>query len=128
MKHGKNTQISIDNGAGSLTDISQYCDSVDFPGLNADTAEVSTFGATSKAYVAGLKDGTFSLSGPWDETVDAILAAAVGVERSFSYKPGGGSVTYSGEAICTSYNVNSGVGDAVRFSASFQITGGAGRS
>jgi hypothetical protein len=128
MKHGKNTQISVDNAAGQLTDISQYCDNVDFPGLNADTAETTTFNADSKSYVPGLKGGTFSISGPWDETADAVLAGIHGKEGSFSYVPGGGTVTYSGEAICTAYNIQSGIGGAVTFSASFQISGDVGRA
>jgi hypothetical protein len=128
MKHGKNTEISLDNASGVPTDISQYCDNVDFPGLNADTAEVTTFGSDSKEYVPGLKGGTFSISGPFDETVDAVLAGIVGKEGSFSYVPGGGTVTYSGEAICTGYNIQSGIGGAVTYSANFQITGDVGRA
>jgi hypothetical protein len=128
MKHGKNTQISVDNASGVLTDISQYCDNVDFPCLNADTAETTTFGANSKSYVPGLKGGTFSISGPFDEVADAVLAGIVGKEGSFSYVPGGGTVTYTGEAICTGYNIQSGISGAVTFSASFQISGDVGRA
>ena len=121
--HGKDTTFSIDNSAGSPTDISEYCDNVDFPGLNADTAETSGFTATSKSFVAGLLSGTFSITGPWDATPDAVLAGIVGKEGTFSYVPAGSTVTYAGEAICTAYQVSSPLGGAVTFSASFQITG-----
>ena len=120
--HGKDTTFSIDNSAGSPTDISTYCDNVDFPGLSADTAEVSTFTATSKKYVAGLLGGTISISGAWDATVDAVLAGIVGKEGTFSYVPGGSTVIYAGEAICTAYQISSPIGGAITFSASFQIT------
>jgi hypothetical protein len=127
--HGKGTTFSIDNAAGSPTDISEYLDNVDFPAFNADTTEVSTFGATQKAYVNGLMDGTISISGPWDATLDAILAAIVGgAEKTYSYKPGGGSVTYSGECVCTSYQIQSPIGGAVTFSANFQLSGTVGRA
>jgi hypothetical protein len=127
--HGKGTEFQIDNAAGQLTDISTYCDNVDFPAFNADMAEVSTFGATQKSYVNGLMDGTISISGPWDATLDAILAAIVGgAEKTYSYKPGGGSVTYSGECVCTSYQIQSPIGGAVTFSASFQLSGTVGRA
>ena len=128
MIHGKNTTFSIDNSAGSPTDISTYCDNVDFPGLSADTAEVSTFTATSKSYVAGLLGGTISISGPWDAVADAILAGIVGKTGTFAYVPGGSTITYSGEAICTAYQVSSALSGAVTFSASFQVTGDVGRA
>lgn len=126
--HGKATTFSIDNSAGSPTAIGAYCDNVDFPGLSADTAEISTFGATSKSYVAGLLGGTISASGVWDATLDATLAGIVGKTGTFSYVPGGGTITYSGEAICTSYQVTSGIGGAVTWSAAWQITGAVGRA
>lgn len=123
--HGKSADFRIDNSGGSLTDISAYCDSVDFP-LTADTAEVTTFGDSSKEYIAGLKDATISISGSWDATADAVLAAIVGVAGSFQYGPAGSTasnIKYTGEAICTSYTVNAPVGDKVTFSAEFQVTG-----
>jgi len=126
--HGKATTFSIDNSAGSPTDISAYCDNIDFPGLSADTAEVSAFGATSKSFVVGLLSGTISASGPWDATLDATLAGIVGKAGTFAYVPGGGTVTYSGEAICTSYQLGGGIGGAVTWSATWQVTGNVGRA
>ena len=128
--HGKTAFFQIDNSGGSLQDISGYCDNVDFP-LTADTAEVTTFGDSSKEYIAGLKDATISISGSWDATADAILAAIVGVAGTFEYGPAGntgGNVKFTGEAICTSYNVSAPVGDKVSFSAEFQCTGAVTRT
>ena len=128
--HGKTAVFKIDNSGGSLQDISAYCDNVDFP-LTADTAEVTTFGDSSKEYIAGLKDATISISGSWDATADAILAAIVGVAGTFEYGPAGsagGAVKFTGEAICTSYNVSAPVGDKVSFSAEFQCTGAVTRT
>jgi len=125
--HGKSADFRVDNSAGSLTDISAYCDSVDFP-QTADTAEVTAFGSSSKAYVAGLKDSTISISGSWDATLDAVLAGIVGLATtsSFQHGPAGttaGNIKYTGECICTSYQVSAPVGDKVTFSAEFQVTG-----
>ena len=123
--HGKTAVFKIDNSGGSLQDISAYCDNVDFP-LTSDTAEVTTFGDASKEYIAGLRDATVSISGSWDATADAILAGIVGVAGTFEYGPAGGAggaVKFTGEAICTSYNVSAPVGDKVSFSAEFQCTG-----
>jgi hypothetical protein len=123
--HGKTAEFQIDNSGGSLTDISAYCDNVDFP-LTADTAEVTTFGDASKEYIGGLKDATISISGSWDATADGVLAGIIGLTGSFQYGPAGttgGNIKYTGECICTSYNVTAPVGDKVSFSAEFQVTG-----
>ena len=123
--HGKTADFRIDNSGGSLTDISTYCDNVDFP-LTADTAEVTTFGDSSKEYIAGLKDATISISGSWDATADGVLAPIVGVAGSFQYGPAGttgGNIKFTGEFICTGYTVTAPVGDKVSFSAEFQVTG-----
>lgn len=124
--HGKNTVFKIDNSGGSLQDISAYLDSVDFP-QTSDTAEVTTFGDSSKEYIVGLKDSTISISGSWDSASDAILAGILGgAAGTFEYGPAGstpGLVKFTGEAICTGYTVNGTVGDKVTFSAEFQVTG-----
>ena len=128
--HGKTAVFKIDNSGGSLTDISAYCDNVDFP-LTADTAEVTTFGDSSKEYIAGLKDATISISGSWDATSDAVLAGIIGVAGTFEYGPAGstgGLVKFTGEAICTGYTVTAPVGDKVSFSAEFQVTGAVTRT
>jgi hypothetical protein len=123
--HGKTADFRIDNSSGLLTDISAYCDNVDFP-LTADIAEVTRFSDSSKGYIAGLKDATISISGSWDATADGVIAAIVGLSGSFQYGPAGttnGNIKYTGECICTSYNVTAPVGDKVSFSAEFQVTG-----
>jgi predicted secreted protein len=123
--HGKVAVFKIDNSAGSLTDISAYCDNVDFP-LTADTAEVTTFGDDFKDYIPGLRDGTISISGSFDATVDALLAGILLKAGTYEFGPAGGAggaIRYTGEAICTAYNVSAPVGDKVSFSAEFQATG-----
>jgi hypothetical protein len=130
--HGKTAVFKVDNSAGSLQDISAYLDNVDFP-ITADTAEVTVFSNSSKAYVAGLKDATISISGSWDSAADAILAGIVGLSSTstFEYGPAGstgGLVKFTGECLCTSYNVTAPVGDKVSFSAEFQVTGNVTRT
>jgi predicted secreted protein len=125
--HGKGTAFSIGNSA-TLTAITSYCDNIDFPAFNVDTAETSAFGATYKSYVAGLKGGTITASGPWDYELDAIMYANVATSQPFSYTPGGASAVYTGSALITSYQVTGGMGGAVTWSASFQITGAVTRT
>ena len=125
--HGKDSVFKLDNSGGSLTDISTYVNSVDFP-QTADVAETTTLGDGSKTYIVGLKDSTISLAGLWDSTADGIFGAVVGQSAtlSFEYSPEGttsGNVKYTGEAILTSYSKNSLVGDVVSYSADFQVSG-----
>lgn len=131
--HGKKSKFSIDNAAGSLTDISAFCDEVSIS-RDIETAETTTFGDNAKEYIIGLTDATLSVSGKFDaagaSTVDAVLAGILGQEASvsFEYIPGGGTVgsnnpAYRGECYLTSYEVSGSVGDVSTFSASIQCTG-----
>ena len=125
--HGKDSVFKLDNSSGTLTDISTYVNSVDFP-ETADVAETTTLGDGSKSYIVGLKDATISISGLWDSTLDGILGAVVGqtATLSFEYSPEGttgGNIKYTGECIVTSYSQSSPVGDVVGFSADMQVSG-----
>lgn len=125
--HGKDSVFKLDNSSGTLTDISTYVNSVDFP-ETADVAETTTLGDGSKSYIVGLKDATLSISGLWDSTLDGILGAVVGQSAtlSFEYSPEGttgGNIRYTGECIVTSYSQSSPVGDVVGFSADMQVSG-----
>jgi hypothetical protein len=127
FRHGKSTVFKVDNSGGSLTDISNTLTDVSFP-QSVDTAETSTFGSSAKSYVVGLTDSTLSISGNFDATVDAHLAAVLGqaASLSFEYGPEGstaGYVKYTGEAYLTSYEKSGAIGDVVSYSAEFQVTG-----
>jgi hypothetical protein len=123
--HGKNAAFKIDDSGGTLRDISDVLTDVAIS-RSADVAEVSAFSNSSKAYVAGLKDATISISGSFDATVDGYLSGILGLAGSFEFYPigtTGGNPKASGECIMTSYDRTPDVGGAVSFSASFQVTG-----
>ena len=123
--HGKSAAFKIDDSGGTLRDISNVLTDVSVS-KTADVAEVSAFSNSSKAYVAGLKDATITISGSFDATVDGYLKGILGAEGSFEFYPIGNSSGLpkaSGEAICTSYDRTPDVGGAVSFSASFQVSG-----
>jgi len=127
FRHGKSTVFKVDNSSGTLTDISNALTDVTFP-QTVETAETTSFGSSAKSYIVGLTDSTVSISGTYDATVDAHLAAILGQAASvtFEYGPEGSTSTYvkySGEAYLTSYEKSGSVGDAVKFSAEFQVTG-----
>lgn len=134
FSHGKGAAFRLDNSAGSLTDISTYLDEVGFP-QSVETGETTTFQSAggAKTYVVGLRDATVSLSGKFDPTVDALIAADIAnlsagsiSSVSFEYGPAGSAasaVKYTGEALITSYEVSAPVGDVVTFSCELQVTG-----
>ena len=122
--HGKNAAFKIDDSGGTLRDISDVLTDVAVS-RTADVAEVSAFSNSSKAYVAGLKDATITISGSFDATVDGYLSGILGV-GSFEFYPigtTGGNPKALGECIMTSYDRTPDVGGAVSFTAAFQVSG-----
>ena len=123
--HGKSAAFKIDDSGGTLRDISNVLTDVAVS-RTADVAEVSAFSNSSKAYVAGLKDATITISGSFDATVDGYLKGILGAEGSFEFYPigtTGGNPKASGECIMTSYDRTPDVGGAVSFTAAFQVSG-----
>lgn len=127
--HGKNSAFSIDNAAGTLTDIGTYCDSVSgLPGAK-EFADVTAFGADGHSFIPGLENATFSVSGSFDDatlvtTVDAIRAKTA--TSTFEYGPAGsatGKPKYSGECWMTTFTIEGAVADKITWSAEFQVDG-----
>ena len=123
--HGKSTDFALDDTGGTSRSLANTLTDVSFP-QSIDTAETTAFGSSNKSYIVGLKDGSFSVSGIWDATVDGYLSGTEPASRSFIYGPAGstgGNVKYTGEAIMTNYSVSNPVGDVVTYSLDLQITG-----
>lgn len=137
FKHGRNARFDLDDSTNTLRNISTYLEDVTFS-PSADTAETSAIGSTAKTYVAGLTDGTISLSGMFDPTADGYLQGILGNDSitggglpDWEYHPhgtGSGNIKYSGKGILTSYEVSAGVGDMVSFTAEIQISGAVTRA
>lgn len=123
--HGSKAVFKITDAGATLRDISAFLTSAGMP-RSADTAEVSTLGSLSKAYIPGLKDGTIPIEGPFDVTVDGYLQGILAASKAFEYHPQGtgtGTPKYTGNAILTSYEVSTPVDDAGTLTGEFQITG-----
>ena len=106
--------------------LSTYVDSVTHNRM-VETAETTAFSNNDKAFIAGLMDGSFDLSGHWDATADAALHGTFdGATISLIYGPAGsttGLVRYTATCLVTGYNITSPVADRVNWSATFQRTG-----
>lgn len=141
-KMGKDSVFKLDNGAGSLTDISAYLTDVGgLPG-GVETDDTTTMGDSARESIPGLKDAArISLKGVFDTGASAsdkqlsdLYAAGgqltAGGSISFEWNPGGttsGYPKYTGECWLTSYVTESAVGTKVAFTAELQVTGGVTR-
>jgi hypothetical protein len=124
---GKNAVIKIEDSGGSLTDVSAYLDTASLS-RTAENYDVTTFGKGSHVYIAGLLDGQIPLAGPWDPTIDALLAGTLGLDaNSFEYYPAGTPVgstkpKYSGACLVTKYEISDPENGRVSFSATVQLS------
>ena len=121
--HGKNTKVFFNN-----YDLTEFFDNATLS-VNADTADVSTFGSDSKKYIPGLKDATISLEG-------FTMAVLIRLTRSSkqlsaptetrSVYPEGDAARKAGYAmqvIETAYSTTGTIDGATRISAAVQSSG-----
>ena len=138
--HGRSTSFKLDTLGNVLTDISTKLNNVDFP-QEAELLDTTTFQAAAKTYIVGFKDNKISLQGRWDATIDAQIAAIIGVSEptgqpanegfDFEYGPEGtttGKTKYTGKAYVVKYQRSSPVNGVSSFTAELQVTGDVTRS
>ena len=133
FRHGKDAYFALDDTGGSLAAISDTLNEITMP-REIETAETTAFGAGDKTYITGLADATISLSGMFDATVDTMINGDISNLKSgsvasltFEYGPSGSTSSrpkFTGEALITSYEIGSPVGDVVTYSLELQVTGG----
>lgn len=129
-KHGRNTYISVDS-----TDLSGFTDNSEFS-QEVDTHETTVYGEDNKTYIPGLIDGTFTMSGRYDDnasgpkpTLEAVIDGDAAVELVRRVEgTGTGLPEETFNAICESYVETNPVGDKITWSADFQITGAVTRT
>jgi hypothetical protein len=127
FKHGKNAQFEL---AG--TNLSSTLNEISLP-REIETAETSAFGTQDKTYIVGLSDATVSLSGMFDATTNTAINTIISnlksgsiASASFTYGPSGSvasSPKFTGDAVVTSYEISSPVGDVITYSLELQCTG-----
>lgn len=132
FKAGTVSWFALDTAAGSLTNLQPYIDNTAVP-QTTEMLDVSAFGTGAKAFIPGLTNGdTITISGPYDVAVHTHLTALKAAQEagtashSFMWGPGGSVASQAkinGECLVASYEVSSGVGGRVEWSASLQVTG-----
>lgn len=125
--HGKGTYFGLDNAGGSLQDLSAYIRKIDTP-FSVDKHDTTTFGANSKTFDPGLKDGTISVEGIWNATIETHMTGLLGLSSTstFAVGPDGSSAgkpKRTGECRLVGYKPPSSVSDINTFTAEFQISG-----
>jgi len=135
--HGRKTVFKIDDGTGTLRDITTYVNSSSLQRM-LDLLDTTTFGANSKTYIPGFADAKIPFGGFWDATVDGYLAGAIDAlaagtisSLSFELYPEGntsGKVKYSGEAVMTNYEATMGAQQADAWTSELQVTGSVTRA
>lgn len=126
--HGLLSVVKLNDGS-QLRDLSAAGTSCNMD-TSKDTVETTGFGATSKAYIPGLKDATFSIEGNRDATIEGYVWAAYqdssAAGLAFEYYPEGdeaGKVYYSANVHVTNFTTSGSTDDATKWSAEVQVNG-----
>ncbi len=122
--HGKNTFVSVGG-----TDLSSFTNQTSY-NRSADSHDVTTYGKNAKVYAAGLKDGTATITGTYDNGVAgprAILRPLIGATNTvtFIFRPEGtgtGKPQDSVAVFVTAYEETNPVADMVSWSATLQFS------
>lgn len=132
FKAGTTSAVYLANAAATLQNLSPYADNFSWP-QTVTTVDTPVFGTAAKASIPSLTDGdTISMSGPYDATLHTHLTALKAAQSAGSsaaaiiWGPGGSVASQArvaGSVWVTSYQLSSGVGGRVEYSASFQVTG-----
>lgn len=93
-----------------------------------DTSDVTTFGDSDRAFLAGLRNGTFSFNGilatTYEDKVTGLLGTSTGVAIVFSpHGTASGSPKFTAGIILTQADVSAPVADAVKATFAAQRTG-----
>jgi hypothetical protein len=121
--HGKNTYISL-NGV----DLSAYVTTSQLE-KSADKHDVTTYGQTTHVYNGGLKDGTASISGIYDNGVSgprASILALIGTTCTLVRRPDGtgtGKAQDSVTVLVEKYTETNPVADMVTWACDLQLSG-----
>lgn len=125
FRHGKNGRATV-NGVN----LTAYLDEGSLS-IENDTAETTTFGNSWKTHIAGLNGGELELSGNYDPTATTgpvvVFTGLLGADPfPVIWEPGGnavGQIRHTFNAVLTSYEETSSVGDKVTISAGLLTTG-----
>jgi len=118
--HGKNTFVSL-----NASDLSPFSDTSEF-GRKADKHDVTTYGKNDHVYEGGLGDGSFSISGTYDNGATGprdIIEPLIGTVVVAIRRPegtGSGKPQDSVNVLVEEYVETNPVADFVKWSVTLQ--------
>lgn len=122
--HGKTTVVKV-----ATKDISPYCKTSSLE-LTADVHDTTGYGSTAHTKQGGLTDGTFTVSGTYDNTASTgprnALIGLLAVSSAIIRQPEGtltGKPQDSFTGILSKYTETNPVDDMVTWSATFEVSG-----
>jgi hypothetical protein len=109
------------------TDISAFTTSVKVD-IKRDVKAIKPIGGSATTNLVGAYDGTITLDGGWDPTLDALISplmlAATPATSAFSHKPAGaGGRTIAGNAYVADYSVTTPGDDTAKWSCTLAVAG-----
>lgn len=130
--HGKNTVVTLSGMSGPASgshDISAYVDTSKW-GFGADSHDVTTYGKNDHVFAPGLKVGSFTMGGTYDNTLVTntpwfVMAQATGQTCTIVLKPEGtgtGKPSHSFTAVLTDYGQTAPVADMVKWESTFTVS------
>jgi hypothetical protein len=125
FRHGRHTVVTIDG-----TDLSTSTNSTDFND-GTDSHDVTCYGASRKAYHAGLGDGKITISGVHNDDATGPRAVlkplkTAGSVVPFVFRPegtGSGKAQSAVDVIVVAYNESAPVADMIKWTAELQMSG-----
>lgn len=123
FSHGRKTFISL-NGV----DLSSFVTTSQLE-KTADQHDITTYGNDNHVYQGGLKDGTCTMSGVYDNTAGgprATIQALIGTTVTLIRRPDGTGVGKAQDSVTVlvkKYNETNPVADMVTWSCDMQMSG-----
>lgn len=120
--HSKVTVVTL-NG----TDLSAFTKTTTY-NRSADTHDVTTYGKNAKVFSGGLKDGTATLEGIYDDTAVGprdVIRPLLGTTVNLVFKPEGtgtGKPQDTVAVVVNSYNESSPVADMIQWTCEVQFS------
>lgn len=125
------TEVSIDNSAGTLLNMTSYIDTISALGREIAPLEVTTFADSAERFIAGIEvSQEVTIEGPFDDAAttgpDAVFSTLVGTINTIQFAPAGtasGRRKITGEFLFVSYKPNASVKERVSYTLTAKLDG-----
>jgi len=132
---GKVSTFTLDDAGDVVRDIGPYITAAEMD-VSIDELDDTAFGDTWRTALMGLRGATLSVTGHYDTTANVgadtvfgdLLTDTSWTSADFVFSPDGGTISYSGACILTSYNISSDVEGKVVITGNLRVTGALARA